>query len=458
MLRPYRLKLLRLAPAKFIHFGTTREILKLMSGGVDEYSDLGWCRQVGSSMKQGSCAGYNSVLSSRADMGENCYLEVSFVHSGAKVGDGVVLSYIDIHDEIVPDHVVLHGLKQRNGKFVVRIYGTGDNPKENKLFGKDLDEISSALGEKLWDTGNHTLWTAQLYPEKETIQEAVAAALQLYDIVMGKAVQTEEWRKSSRRSLCSGFNAADPDAIIAWDRRMKELVQMDEVTKVIHCKTPARTIKPLPALTGIQQEWLKKRLCKADFSEKMRLHYYLGIALGEENEVKECFATIQSAILKATIKNLGYNTEARIVTDRHTVKLPLRVNWGGGWSDTPPHCNECGGTVLNVAVLLNGEKPVEVTLEKIPEHKVVFDSRDMDVHGEFDTIEPLQATGDPFDPFALQKACLLACGIVPKEGHDLEEILTRLGGGFVMHSEVTNVPKGSGLGTSSILSAACVNE
>ena len=138
------------------------------------------------------------------------------------------------------------------------------------------------------------------------------------------------------------------------------------------------------------------------------------------------------------------------------MKLPLRVNWGGGWSDTPPYCNEHGGTVLNVAILLNGEKPVEVTLEKIPEHKIVFDSRDMDVHGEFETIEPLQETGDPFDPFALQKACLLACGIIPKEGHTLKEILGRLGGGFVMHSEVTNVPKGSGLGTSSILSAACV--
>lgn len=66
------------------------------------------------------------------------------------------------------------------------------------------------------------------------------------------------------------------------------------------------------------------------------------------------------------------------------------------------------------------------------------------------------ATGDPFDPFALQKACLLACEIIPKEGSSLEEILDRLGGGFEMHSEVTNVPKGSGLGTSSILSAACV--
>ena len=59
------------------------------------------------------------------------------------------------------------------------------------------------------------------------------------------------------------------------------------------------------------------------------------------------------------------------------------MNWGGGWSDTPPYCNEKGGTVLNAAILLNGEKPVEVTLERIPEQKVVFDSRDMDVHGEF---------------------------------------------------------------------------
>lgn len=33
---------------------------------------------------------------------------------------------------------------------------------------------------------------------------------------------------------------------------------------------------------------------------------------------------------------IRHNENARIVTDKHTVKLPLRVNWGGGWSDTPP--------------------------------------------------------------------------------------------------------------------------
>ena len=32
----------------------------------------------------------------------------------------------------------------------------------------------------------------------------------------------------------------------------------------------------------------------------------------------------------------------------------------------------------------------------------------MDVHGEFDEIGILQRTGDPYDPFALQKAALIA--------------------------------------------------
>ena len=455
VLRPYRMKLLRLAPAKFIHFGTTREILGLMSGGVDQYDILGWSRMVGSSINNDT-AGYNSVLSSRASIGKDCYLEVTYVHSGAKVGKECVLSYIDIHDETIPDHVVMHGLKQRDGKFIVRIFDISDNPKENKLFGQDLDQLAEKLGTDLWQNEPHTLWAAELYPESDTIKEAVGAALNLYAIVNEEGGDLEAWKKAEKRSLCSGFNEADPDAIIAWNKRMADFVAMDEISKAIRNKIPAATLPKLKTLTKIQQEWLKDRLETADFSEKMRLHYYLGVILEDENEVQKCFQTIQSEVLESTIQNLTYNENAHIVTDKHTVKLPLRVNWGGGWSDTPPYCNEKGGTVLNVAILLNGEKPVEVILEKIDEPKIVFDSRDMDVHGEFTTIEPLQATGDPFDPFALQKACLLACGIIPKEGHELPEILARLGGGFVMHSEVTNVPKGSGLGTSSILSAACV--
>lgn len=467
-LRPYRMKLLRLAPAKFIHFGTTKEILALMNEGIDLYEALGWSKQIGSSI-QGSTAAYNSVLSNKATIGQNCYLEVSYVHRNGRVGDNVLLSYIDIHDETIPSNVVLHGLKQKDGKFVARIYGINDNPKgaledDCSFLGVKLTDFMSRNDlreEDLWEGDSHTLWTAKLYPACDTIREAIAAALNVYALANGGG-DISLWRKAERKSLCSGFNEADPEAIIAWDKRMQELVTMDSLSKYIRAKKPAskaNAVLQTKTLTAIQRNWLQKRLEKSDCFEQMRLHYYIGKALGGaegDKHILESFKCIQSTILQHCLGELQYNSTCKISKERHEVKLPLRVNWGGGWSDTPPYCNENGGTVLNASILLNGEKPVSVTLKKLKEKKIVFDSRDMDVHGEFENIEDLQSTGDPYDSFALQKAALLACGIIPQKGGDLDEILTRLGGGFSMQSEVTGVPKGSGLGTSSILSAACV--
>lgn len=440
-LRGYRLKLLRIAPAKFIHFGTTREILELMCSGVENYAELGWTAVTNSSAAYPS---YNSVISSAAKIGEGVYAEVSYVHSKAAIGSGTVLSYIDIHDETIPAGVVLHGLKQSDGKFVCRIFGTDDNPKGNKLFGKELPE---ELGQ--------TLWNAPIYPECGTIREAVAAALRLY-----QAVMEDNWSKVEKgKSLAAGFNDADAEAILAWNKRMSELVAMNDIRQLISQKLPATQGRLHAPLTKIQEKWLQSGISHADYGMEMRLHYYVGMALGGaagEAEYAAAFGSLSEAILRDTLAGLKENREARIVTDELEVKLPLRVNWGGGWSDTPPYCNENGGTVLNAAILLNGERPVRVTLRRLKEYKIVFESRDMDVHGEFDTIEPLQSVGDPFDSFVLQKAALLACGVIPAEGGSLEDVLKRLGGGLWMDTEVTGVPKGSGLGTSSILAAACV--
>jgi len=456
-LRPFRMKLLRLAPAKFIHFGTTREIMHLMCDDIRAYGLLGWNAQVGSSI-QNATAAYGSVLSRGAAIGENCYLEVSYVHRNAVVGDRVLLSYVDIHDEHIPSDTVLHGLKQLDGKFVVRLYAPTDDPKGKLTDCRFLGHLLRYIDEtEIWDGEDRSLWTAKLYPVCDSIREAVAAALNLYELCQGRG-DANVWQQAARKSLCAGFNDADPDALIAWDKRMQELVKMDKLAGLIQAKVPAREAKAVlnaACLTKIQQQWLQKRLEQADFSEAMRLHYYIGTALGGAEgakHIRECFRVIRESVTQTS----QYNDACRIVKDKHIVRLPLRVNFGGGWTDTPPYCIENGGTVLNAAIALDGQLPVEVTLEKIPEKKIVFDSRDMDAHREFDTIEALQKTGDPYDPFALQKAALIACGILPAAGGDLKEILTRLGGGFCMHSEVTNVPKGSGLGTSSILSAACV--
>ena len=473
-LRPYRMKLLRLAPAKFIHFGTTREIMELMSAGIGAYHYLDWSNHVNSSVAP-HVAGYNSVLSSDQAVGKNCYLEVSYVHRNARVGDNVLLSYVDIHDEEVPSNVVLHGLKQRDGRFVVRIYGVQDNPKDTlenggSFLGTTLEDFMKKNGieeTELWDGNDHSIWNARLYPTGNTIVEAVSQALNVYEMAQGRG-DASRWRNAQRKSLCAGFNEADPDAIVSWNKRMSELVRMDRVQKLIEAQRPASEAAEIlhaSELTKIQQEWLDRQLEQADcqelrdFGSTLRLQYYLGKGLGGQagdRHMAKCFFLIQSTILEQCLGSLAYHNNCTIVKDKHVVKLPLRVNWGGGWSDTPPYCIEHGGTVLNAAILLDGQMPVEVRLEKIPEHKIIFESRDMDVYGEFDTIEPLQKTGDPYDPFALQKAALVACGVIPAKGGNLDQILTRLGGGFRMNSEVTNVPKGSGLGTSSILSGACV--
>lgn len=473
-LRPFRMKLLRLVPAKFIHFGTTGEILKLMSSGVEDYAGLGWSRHVGSSYDN-QVAGYNSVLSSHAVCGKNCYLEVSYVHHKAEFGDNVLLSYIDVYDEKIPSDVVVHGLKQKDGNFVARIYGTEDNPKsafddikedEHCIFlglpFRQLLEKNGITEKELWEEGEeHTIWNARLYPACSTIREALQASLNLYAMTRGKG-DVSKWRSQKRKSLCSGFNEADPHALIAWEKRMGELVQMDRLSKLIQAGGQAAhgtEILKSQTLSPVQEEWFEKHLQRADFSEKIRLHYYIGTALGGyagDEQIGKCFRCIGEEVLGATLKNLQVNEDCRIVAAQHRVSLPLRVNWGGGWSDTPPYCNEKGGTVLNAAILLNGKRPVEVVLEKLPEPKIIFNSRDMDVYGEFEEIISLQQTGDPYDPFALQKAALLACGILPMKGGNLKEILTRMGGGFLMRSEVNGVPKGSGLGTSSILAAACV--
>ena len=469
-LRPFSMKLLRLAPAKFIHFGTTKGIMELMSDKISEYSHLGWSKCVNSSIVHENVAGYSSVLSSYAECGKNCYLEDSYVHHGAVVGDNVLLSYVDIHNEKIPSNIVLHGLKQQDGRFVVRIYGVEDNPKGiledgctflGSPFSEFLENNQIDI-DQLWQgDSSHSLWEASLYPSCATIEEALAAALNIYDMVFGKG-DIKAWLESQRKSLKSGFNEADPNALIAWDKRMQELVRMDRLAKLIHSGRPVSEVKGVlqtNKLTPIQESWLEQRLERVDYSEAMRLHYYVGCLMGDaegEKHIAESFRCISEAVLNGTMENLKFNENCQIVSDKHIVKLPLRVNWGGGWSDTPPYCNENGGTVLNAAILLNGEMPVEVTLTRLDEHKIVFDSRDMNVHGEFTEIEPLQATGDPYDRFALQKAALLACGIIPTDGGNLDEILTRLGGGFAMQTEVTGVPKGSGLGTSSILAAACV--
>ena len=438
VLNEYKLKLFKLTPARFIHFGTSSEIQKLINDDIDKYQELKWSNNIGSSRH--NINAYNSVIEDNVSIKGKVFIEDSYIHENVVIGDNSILSGVDIKEgTIITEDVVIHGLKQLNGKYVYRIYGINDNPKETYLFGKDIKE---------------TLWGANIYPEFENKDDALDYALKLYERVNNDDLNIFD---PEYKSLCSGFNDADSEAILNWNKYLSEIIEVAQIEELIENRVPVSEVNiKLNKLNYDQLNWFKNKVENSTYDKKMRLYFYLGKITDDEEMAVNAFKALSNTILKETMDGLKENKDLRICFDEYKVTLPLRVNFGGGWSDTPPYCNENGGTVINAAITLNGKNPVEVTLKRLNESKIIFESQDMDVYGEFDDIKELQKVGDPFDPFVLQKSALLACGIIPLNGSSLKEVTDRLGGGIYMSTEVTGVPKGSGLGTSSILAAACV--
>lgn len=53
-----------------------------------------------------------------------------------------------------------------------------------------------------------------------------------------------------------------------------------------------------------------------------------------------------------------------------TSRAAARIDLAGGWTDTPPISYEAGGAVLNAAVTVSGERPVEARCERIEARRV----------------------------------------------------------------------------------------
>jgi fucokinase len=138
------------------------------------------------------------------------------------------------------------------------------------------------------------------------------------------------------------------------------------------------------------------------------------------------------------------------------VTTPVRIDFAGGWSDTPPICTERGGTVLNAAVTLNGLYPVQV-MAKLNTHGCIrLSSIDLGERKEIRSTAELLDHRDPTDWAALAKAALILAGVGPSQPKEsLGAWLKVLGGGLDL-TIFSSLPKGSGMGTSSILGAAVI--
>lgn len=175
-----------------------------------------------------------------------------------------------------------------------------------------------------------------------------------------------------------------------------------------------------------------------------------------KNEEQKAFEILQDSIIKTLpSKNLlpKLNTfKDQIVWGRS----PIRIDVAGGWSDTPPYSLIHGGAVVNMAIELNGQPPLQVYIKPSNEFKIILRSIDIGTREDVNTYEELMQFNQVGSAFSITKAALFLAGFhhqyskIAYKG--LVEQLKEFGSGIEI-STLAAIPKGSGLGTSSILAA-----
>eukprot|EP01135_Chromosphaera_perkinsii_P010012 Nk52_evm47s1992 gene=Nk52_evmTU47s1992 len=144
-----------------------------------------------------------------------------------------------------------------------------------------------------------------------------------------------------------------------------------------------------------------------------------------------------------------------------SVECPARIDFAGGWSDTPPICFDVGGAVINAAIKVNGKRPICCRVKSSTNLNITIVTHSKKESSTLvcERTEQLMDFSSPLEEGALAKACLAVSGISPGKGSEdippLSTILNALPcpGGIEIHTWSV-LPKGSGLGTSSILASA----
>ena len=137
-------------------------------------------------------------------------------------------------------------------------------------------------------------------------------------------------------------------------------------------------------------------------------------------------------------------------------RSPVRIDLAGGWTDTPPYCLMEGGSVINIAIELNGQPPLQTYVKPCHEPHIVLRSIDLGAIEIIDTYEQLAQYNKVGSPFSIPKAALSLAGFLPefsKERYSsLRAQLEAFGCGIEL-TLLSAIPAGSGLGTSSILAS-----
>jgi len=470
-----------LVEGDFTHVGTTSHFHRLLTS-ESSFTRLYTAQQrLGAVNPPGvESAGVivDSVLSGGGELGPGALVIECELKGPVRAGRNSILHGVTgIAGPIeVPEETVVHQVPVRleNGRrgYVVRVYGVQDDPKapvaggKATWFGRPILEVLEEAGldpEWVWPSlppPERSLWNAALFVFGKT-HETWDCARWLMGVAGGCTV--EEWKRATRLSLAASSNWADSQALAAERNRRHQASWQAMAVALAESGTDVRPLVAhapgVAALAeaGRQLQLHSKALEKDRPTEAASRYFQAGLFLAQAGREREAgrareraFRCVRLAVEAGGGSDFSLrNRQWRFQSVR--VAAPARIDMGGGWSDTPPFCLDWGGTVLNIAVLLDGQYPIATTVRRLEEPCVRCISGEDGASVVYHTAEEILEPVAPGSVFAVPATAFRMTGIA-RPGEDLAEHLAAMGGGLEIRTEV-NLPMGSGLGTSSILAA-----
>ncbi len=463
----------RLQPAMFIHFGTSHEYWETVAADEALQQICEWTPHAAAWCTDGeSLALINAAVDQPVQRSDRPALVIDSQLSGKVAWQGAALIANTISDQPITlgCDLALHQLPI-DGGYVTRLYGLDDDAKrsiaEGTFMNQPWADWLSAAGldaSVLWPeaASSRTLWTAKLFSFAIDREESLRLALPLQDPAHAPAGWREQWQAAKRYSLSESFIRADTRRILTELIQIEDHVAARHFFTAILAEQPAAEAKGL--LGAIASNVTRRCTLVAQWLDRAeplaRLRGYKALAEATEDSDWEdrAFTALAQLIESSVTDQIAAKTSTRAQMSARSIKIQAaaRIDFGGGWTDTPPYSLEQGGTVLNAAITLRGQHPITAEATPLNEPKLILESHDIGTTIEPKTAGELLTYANPADPFALQKAALVLKGLVPANvdpALPVTDLMRELGGGFKL-STATSIPRGSGLGTSSIMAGA----
>lgn len=457
-----------LAGGEFYHFGTTRDMINSTLAIQNIVSDQRQIIHHSSKPNPAIFTQNATTLLKITNDNDNVWIENSYVSS----------SWTISHDNVitgVPRNFWQLNLRAGNcidmvpmseDSWAVRTYGFDDTFRgrlcdaDTMFIGRPFTEWAAERGiSPSAIPGKDDIQTAEIFAIVNDIDTAGDIARWMLNEPNNSA-GAEAWRtarKVSAEYISANANLTRLEAqrrsmrkvawpVIARNYRHSVFYQLDlhDAAKEF-AEQGVRMPEPLP-----QNEALMTRISDAMFRAEVMRDSGKSASRYDGN----AFALLREGITEGVKLSLP---ELSVCNDQIVwARSPVRIDIAGGWTDTPPYCLIEGGKVVNFAVKLNGQPPLQAYVKPCKDPVVILRSIDMGATEMVETYEELADFKKVGSPFSISKAALALAGFLPdycaEHFSSLKAQLKKFGCGIELTS-LSAVPAGSGLGTSSILSA-----